>query len=155
MDKAKMIIRNVRKNNGTPQYRIDNPDPMELDNTILKMAMKRAHIAATLNATGASRIFTQDVEDLTPSHTDDTQERVSPSAQKGNGRGREVDSLSPAPAVTDYLTLTRACRERYQLSEGDVRKLMAIVGYSKLSEVKDWPQAWEKIKTHQEPPPVS
>jgi hypothetical protein len=156
MDKAKMVTRIVRRNNGTPQYRVDNPDPMELDNTILKMAMKRAHIAATLNATGASRIFTQDVEDMTPSHTDDSSERVPPPAQKSNSRAREVGILSPAPAVTDYLTLTRACRERYQLSEGDVRKLMAIVGYSKLSEVNDWPQAWEKIRAHQEPPtPVS
>jgi hypothetical protein len=33
-------------------------------NTILKMACKRAKIAMTLNVTGASDIFTQDIEDL-------------------------------------------------------------------------------------------
>ena len=32
------------------------------------MGQKRAHVAATLNATGASRIFTQDVEDLPEFH---------------------------------------------------------------------------------------
>lgn len=46
--------------------RVENPDPYTLVNTIHKMAQKRAHVAATLNATGASRIFTQDVEDMQP-----------------------------------------------------------------------------------------
>ena len=44
--------------------RIANPDILELQNTILKMADKRALIAATLVATGCSDIFTQDVEDM-------------------------------------------------------------------------------------------
>ena len=46
--------------------KVENDDPYTLANTILKMAQKRAHIAATLNASGASRIFTQDVEDMAP-----------------------------------------------------------------------------------------
>jgi len=46
--------------------KVENDDPYTLANTILKMAQKRSHIAATLNATGASRIFTQDVEDMAP-----------------------------------------------------------------------------------------
>lgn len=40
-------------------------DPADLHNTILKMACKRALIAAVLNATAASDFFTQDLEDLT------------------------------------------------------------------------------------------
>lgn len=44
--------------------KVENDEPWSLHNTILKMAEKRALVAATLNATGASRIFTQDVEDL-------------------------------------------------------------------------------------------
>ena len=47
-----------------PVGKTENEDSASLENTISKMAQKRAHIAATLNATGASRIFTQDVEDL-------------------------------------------------------------------------------------------
>lgn len=38
--------------------------PRECENTVLKMAQKRAFIAATLNAFGLSDRFTQDVEDL-------------------------------------------------------------------------------------------
>lgn len=49
---------------GQQAGRVENEDTASLENTISKMAQKRAHIAATLNATGASRIFTQDIEDL-------------------------------------------------------------------------------------------
>lgn len=43
---------------------VDNPDPFDLDVVLAKMAEKRAHVDATLRATNASRLFTQDVEDL-------------------------------------------------------------------------------------------
>lgn len=42
---------------------IDNPDPAELENTIIKMASKRAEVAATIKATKSSDLFTQDIED--------------------------------------------------------------------------------------------
>lgn len=40
------------------------PDPADWLNTVVKMAAKRALIHAVLNATGASDMFTQDVEDM-------------------------------------------------------------------------------------------
>lgn len=42
--------------------RVNNPDAADLQNTILKMAKKRAYIDATLSVVGASEFFTQDVE---------------------------------------------------------------------------------------------
>lgn len=44
--------------------RIPNPDICDLPNTLIKMAEKRALVAASLIATGASSMFTQDVEDM-------------------------------------------------------------------------------------------
>ena len=44
-------------------------DPADWHNTVTKMACKRALVHAVLNATGASDIFTQDVEDM-PQYTD-------------------------------------------------------------------------------------
>lgn len=44
--------------------RVENPDIADLYNTVEKMARKRAHVDATLRATCASGVFTQDVEDL-------------------------------------------------------------------------------------------
>jgi hypothetical protein len=46
-----------------PQGKIPNPDIVDLKNTILKMAKKRAKIDATLAATRSSGLFTQDMED--------------------------------------------------------------------------------------------
>jgi hypothetical protein len=43
---------------------IANPNPADTWNTIVKMACKRALVAAVLNATAASDIFTQDLEDI-------------------------------------------------------------------------------------------
>ena len=43
--------------------RVPNPDLPDTFNTVLKMADKRALVAAVLNGTAASDVFTQDVED--------------------------------------------------------------------------------------------
>jgi hypothetical protein len=39
-------------------------EPADIDNTVLKMAVKRAVVAVILQVTAASDIFTQDIEDL-------------------------------------------------------------------------------------------
>ena len=48
------------------EQRQENSDPADQYNTVLKMAKKRAQVDATLTATGASDILTQDLEDLPP-----------------------------------------------------------------------------------------
>lgn len=48
---------------GQDAGQVENPEPWDLDVTLAKMAEKRAHIDATLRATGASALFTQDMED--------------------------------------------------------------------------------------------
>ncbi len=45
---------------------IDNPAIPDLWNTVVKMAEKRARVDAVLAVTGASALFTQDVEDTVP-----------------------------------------------------------------------------------------
>jgi len=51
--------------------RVPNPDVADLDNTILKMAEKRALVGATLLATGCSDIFTADIEQEPKANDDD------------------------------------------------------------------------------------
>jgi hypothetical protein len=46
--------------------RVENDNPADHYNTVLKMAKKRAHVDAVLTATAASDIFTQDIEDMDP-----------------------------------------------------------------------------------------
>lgn len=44
--------------------KVENPDIADQYNTVLKMAKKRSHVDATITATAASDVFTQDVEDF-------------------------------------------------------------------------------------------
>ena len=41
--------------------RVENEDPLELDNTLLKMATKRAEVDAAMRLPGVARFFTQDM----------------------------------------------------------------------------------------------
>jgi hypothetical protein len=83
-----------------PIGRVENPEPYELVNTILKMAQKRALVAATLIATGGSGIWTQDLEDLPPDEDNviDVPPRRAPFTPT---REREV---SDAPRTSDMVT---------------------------------------------------
>jgi len=49
---------------------IENPDPYDLENTLVKMAKKRAHIDAALTGTASSDLFTQDLEEQGPGEKD-------------------------------------------------------------------------------------
>lgn len=73
---------------------IKNPDICDMTNTILKMAQKRALIAAILITTGASDYFTQDVEDFI-----DGDFEVSPEAQPGK---QPTSPLPADPYESDY-----------------------------------------------------
>lgn len=58
---------------------VEHPNPADYYNTALKMAKKRAYVDAILTRTGASQVFTQDIEDLPVAHeTDDTPPAVAP-----------------------------------------------------------------------------
>lgn len=53
-----------KERSGTEVLKVENPDPAGEQNTLVKMAAKRAFIDGVLKATGASRMFTQDAEDM-------------------------------------------------------------------------------------------
>ena len=58
--------------------RIENPDLADQYNTVLKMAKKRALVDATLTATAASDIFTQDIEEAQVNRPQPTKELTNP-----------------------------------------------------------------------------
>jgi hypothetical protein len=70
------------------EYRIENPDPYTLVNTLQKMAIKRALVGATLQATGASGLFTQDVEDMG--------DQIQRSSQSQKNRPQQQPKTSPS-----------------------------------------------------------
>lgn len=94
--------------------RVANPDIFDLVNTILKMANKRAKIAATLNATSAHEFFTQDVEDIaqmqseaenidTGSHQAGTKAAANHVAERKIAELRQQQQPKPAPAPLEVV----------------------------------------------------
>lgn len=75
---------------------IDNPDPHDLGNTIVKMAKKRALIDATLTATASSDLFTQDLDEMDPA------DHSGPSAPASRARS------TSAPAASSSLPRSKA-----------------------------------------------
>ena len=75
----------------------ENPNLADTHNTILKMADKRAYVAATLFGTAASDIYTQDVEDFAepPPPEPETPRKATPKHAQ--------DATTPHSAVTDTM----------------------------------------------------
>lgn len=86
--------------------RVPNADIADLDNTILKMAEKRALIAATLIATNVSDFFTQDMEDF--ADVDSTARYVAePAQEQPKAAAPEPPSLTSTPAFKRMHALGR------------------------------------------------
>jgi hypothetical protein len=84
--------------------KVENDNPWDLDNTIVKMACKRALIAATLNATAASDIFTQDTDDLPPEILNGEKRKSSPKGSNGN---KPQSKKEPEPFTDNQLKAIR------------------------------------------------
>lgn len=81
---------------GQSTDRIENTDPADQYNTVLKMAKKRAQVDCTLTACGASDLLAQDLEDLPPGSMTVTWDRPA-APPKGAYDERERDTESAAP----------------------------------------------------------
>jgi hypothetical protein len=105
--------------------RIVNPDPADVQNTVLKMADKRALVAATLIATGCSDIFTQDVEDFAPTIEGEVVDNVTPidNARGKPGKTRAAAAEKPAAKPTPKAAATSP--ERAEL-QAEIRKIHGI-----------------------------
>ena len=85
--------------------------PWDIQNTLYKMACKRALVAAVLNATAASDIFTQDLEDM---GTQDTNGQDLTEKQRQrlwvimNKHGKTTDQLKAYLAAKKIQTVTRS-----------------------------------------------
>ena len=85
--------------------RVENPDPADQYNTVLKMAVKRAYVAAVITATSTSDILDQDLEEEFPDIAQPVQEME-----------------PPAPPAVPMATQEQIQRIR-ELTGGDRKKL--------------------------------
>jgi len=77
--------------------RMENMNAYDKDNTICKMAQKRAMVGATLTACAASDIFTQDVEDM---KIDVAEESPEPAPEKKPAAKKPAAKRSPTKPTT-------------------------------------------------------
>ncbi|EPR42691.1 hypothetical protein dsx2_2608 [Desulfovibrio sp. X2] len=131
--------------------KVEHDNPADYYNTVLKMAKKRAFVDAVLTATGASDIFTQDIEDMPevipqakPSPKSQTQAQAQPTPQEQqNGAQREISQQQikaimdaaerEGIAMSDLLSDARA---RFQADDiDDLSKLWAHEGMQLLQAI--------------------
>jgi hypothetical protein len=135
--------------------KVANPEIFDLVNTVLKMANKRAQIAATLNATGASRFFTQDIEDIpqfsgepidTGGHPVGTQAAANHVRDQKIAEMRERMGGQPAPAPappkpagksTDFAMLKAFKEIKAKIGSDAYYKILGANGYTKSDEITD------------------
>lgn len=92
---------------------VDNPDPYDLLNTLVKMSKKRAHIDAALTGTASSDLFTQDLDELGGGGRGSAPvEDREPGSDDGDDQRREHRATRPArtsaPAPAPSPAETRA-----------------------------------------------
>ena len=89
---------------GQETGRKPNPEIFDMVNTILKMANKRAKIAATLNATSAHEFFTQDMEDIQPAAAEPMQANgaAAEPIPTESAKSPELAKAVPVPTGKDF-----------------------------------------------------
>jgi len=124
----------------TKERRYLKQDPYTIDNTVLKIAKKRALIDATLLVASLSEVFTQDIEDM------DLEGNQLPQ----NEQERNQQNLIPDSEET----ISKAQAKRmFALAKGDAELCKVIIkkyGYEKSEQVKkvDYDKICAEIEAH-------
>lgn len=101
---------------------VPNPDLPDLWNTVVKMAEKRARVDAVLAVTGASALFTQDIEDMAPP-------AAAQASEPAGGERAQAQQQSRPPSKAQLGFLERLCKER-GFTESTDPKLGQVMAYA-------------------------
>jgi hypothetical protein len=128
--------RNVwKRGKGGKGYQIKQvrTNPADVANTVLKMAKKRSQVDGTLSVTGASDIFSQDIEDL----PEGLREQV---ASSDGVAAAAIPTIGPSS-----ITMLAKEMDRVGLTEAQVKKNLAAKAKFK-GELTDMPfPVWEAL----------
>lgn len=135
--------------------RVENDNPADQYNTVLKLSKKRALIDGILNSTAASYLFTQDLEELlegddifaSPETGAATSQTASPEAQEP-GSGEPSGGTNAPEQITVALTRkkisfttdeqTNEIRVKLNFSDADNRKFVQDLGFKWVAAEKSW-----------------
>jgi len=142
--------------------RVEYEDIADYYNTCLKMAKKRAVVDATLTATAASSMFTQDIEDNpglygggSRQQTEDIQRRQSPPSQRKSSPKKSPPVQKVTGGITDGQAnaIYAICSKNHDLDKEQVKTLCSeINGIDQISSLRDmdFNQASKCIKAIQD-----
>jgi len=118
--KGDLIITEGLGSCNTKERKYLRQDPFSIDNTVLKMAKKRALVDAALLVASLSDVFTQDLEDM-------------------DLEGQQVSSRKKYYTDQDGTISTAQAKRMFALAEGDqdiVRQILDKHGYQSTKDVK-------------------
>lgn len=113
--------------------RVEHDNPADYYNTCLKMAKKRSLVDATLTATAASDIFTQDIEDMDPEIINGDQNKK----PSGNAK-QKMDNPSQDKPFTDkqLKTIRSKISEKDNLSSTEKENLYRFIKEEKADTIE-------------------
>lgn len=120
--------------------RVANADFADVINTVQKMGQKRAYIAATLSATGASQYFTQDLEDVDLPHASgrDAEPPHSPA---------EPPAPDAPPASTATGQSAKPTKPKPDDVPAEVMDMWRRAGAERGKETGGWARIFEECRT--------
>lgn len=121
--------------------------PRDLENTVLKIAQKRALVASVLNTYGLSNRFTQDVEDMDiePSSPPPRKKTPPPTPKQQNGKPAATPTSGPVTDLWKQAETAGIPRDIFQTtvrSIGITRNPESQTA-SHLAELEDWIKNWD------------
>lgn len=128
------IIAECEGSANSKEKRYRNQDVFTLVNTLQKMAIKRALVGATLQATGTSGMFTQDIEDLDevpPSTPESTRTKRGNTSRKRNGNSVNKHGVK----MSDVKAFMAKLAELGYSREGQIRYIQEATGKTKSDDL--------------------
>lgn len=107
--------------------RIENPDIAETYNTVCQIAQKRSFLRAIRQATGASNLFTQDLDEMAPAGDDDATHSHPPAETKTESPKSEPQK----PQLSKQFEALRDSLYRMGVPQGNHEHANAIIAYAK------------------------
>lgn len=130
--------------------KVENENPLDMANTIKKMAVKRAEVDAAMRLPGVARFFTQDLEEIESTHEEPA--RAATEAVPG---AASKQPEAPTPETSDKLTnpgsLFNACKQQFGITSVHVLTLLSQIEGREIKsarQIEDFERAWGEIKAH-------
>lgn len=106
-----------RKRGQSPVFRARNPEIPDLDNTIFKMAAKRAEVDAALQLPGVAAVFTQDIGTAKTSYQEPSEEEIKIKEQAKRDRTKKKDREMERPTSEKTPDISQAIEPETESEE--------------------------------------